>query len=63
MDVATMLDATSVLADAELDANALVSTLQSINDNLELFILLFVLFKCIEFVRIGFGRLYKGKGV
>lgn len=63
MDIATMLDATNMLADAEFDANALASILQSINDNIELFIMLFVMFKCLELIKRGFNRLYKGRGV
>lgn len=62
MNIATMLDASSGVAIAN-DSADMATLLESINDNLELFILLFALFKCIELVRIGFGRLYKGKGV
>lgn len=61
MDVATLLDATNVAAG--VGDSPISTTLVAINDNLELFILLFVLFKCLEIGKRGFNKLYKGKGV
>lgn len=54
MDIATMTDTMTTL---EMSV-----AIENINNNLELFILLFVMFKCIELVRMGFTRLYKKKG-
>lgn len=57
MNIATMTD--SILA-TPTDSTEILT---NINDNIELFILLFVLFECLKLIRIGFSRLYKGKGV
>lgn len=57
MDISTITD--SVIS-TPTDANIILT---DINYNIELFILLFVLFECLKLVRYGFSKLYKGRGV
>lgn len=56
MNIATLTDGVAATS------TDVASTLDTINSNIELFILLFVMFECIKFVRYGFNKLYK-KGV